>query len=300
LRQGVDLAGHCEISDAKRDLGRMHGCLTDLVTQVHAGVEIVSSNTHEIASANNHLAERTENAALTLQRIAASVDELAAAANAAAESTAQATESSAHAMQVAERGGDDVARVVSTMHEIDRASKRIAEIIGVIDGIAFQTNILALNAAVEAARAGEQGRGFAVVASEVRALAARSAEAAREIKGIIALSVDTVKRGSVIVENAGQTMRDIVGRVREVSTAIESIRLAANEQLQGVIHIHAAMGGLDQATQQNAAMVEESAAGATSLEQETQHLRRAVAVFKVQRIPESHWSNRPPALVEYA
>jgi methyl-accepting chemotaxis protein len=193
-----------------------------------------------------------------------------------------------------------VANVVSTMHDIDRASGRIAEIIGVIDGIAFQTNILALNAAVEAARAGDQGRGFAVVASEVRSLAGRSAEAAREIKGIIAESVDTVKHGSLLVEAAGQTMRDIAASVQEVSTTIESIRLISHEQLEAVVHIHASIGGLDQATQQNAAMVEESAAGATSLAQETQNLRQAVAVFKVNQDPTEKWSNRPLALVGFA
>ena len=300
LSQGVDVAGQCEISDAKRDLGRMHHSLTGLVSQVHAGVDVVSNNTHEIATANNHLAQRTEDAAMSLQKIAASVDELTAAAQNAVDFTTQAVQSANHATQVATKGGDDVAKVVNTMRDIDRASNRIAEIIGVIDGIAFQTNILALNAAVEAARAGEQGRGFAVVASEVRNLSGRCADAAREIKGIIAESMDTVSRGSILVENAGQTMRDIVVRVHEVSTAIESIRMTSTEQLEAVVHINASMGGLDQATQQNAAMVEESAAGATSLAQETQNLRHAVAVFKVAHEPGSIWSNHHLALVGYA
>jgi methyl-accepting chemotaxis protein len=278
----------------------MHDSLTGLVNQVHAGVAVVSSNTHEIATANNHLAVRTENAALALQKIAGSVDELAAAAHSAVESTTKAVQSSTHAMQVAARGSEDVAKVVRTMHDIDRASGRIADIIGVIDGIAFQTNILALNAAVEAARAGEQGRGFAVVASEVRSLAGRSAEAAREIKDIIAQSVETVRQGSMLVESAGQTMRDILVSVQEVSTTVESIRSAAHEQLQGVNHINASMCGLDQTTQQNAAMVEESAAGATSLDLETQHLRHAVSVFKVKPDQEKQVSNRHLALVGYA
>lgn len=164
----------------------------------------------------------------------------------------------------------------------------------------FQTNILALNAAVEAARAGEQGRGFAVVASEVRNLAGRSADAAREIKSIIAQSVNTVRQGSALVENAGKTMREIAVRVHEVSTAIESIRLTAHEQLEAVVHINASIGGLDQATQQNAAMVEESAAGATSLAHETQSLRHAVAVFNVNQEQTNNWSKRPLALVGYA
>ena len=300
LSQGVDLGGQCEISEAKRDLGRMHHSLTGLVTQVHAGVNVVSNNTHEIATANNHLAQRTEQAAISLQKIAASVDELTAAAQNTVNFTTQAVKSANHATQVAGRGGAAVANVVSTMHDIDRASGRIAEIIGVIDGIAFQTNILALNAAVEAARAGDQGRGFAVVASEVRSLAGRSAEAAREIKGIIAESVDTVKHGSLLVEAAGQTMRDIAASVQEVSTTIESIRLISHEQLEAVVHIHASIGGLDQATQQNAAMVEESAAGATSLAQETQNLRQAVAVFKVNQDPTEKWSNRPLTIVGFA
>ena len=300
LSQRVGVAGQCEISDAKRDLGRMHHSLTSLVAQVHAGVNVVSNNTHEIAAANNNLALRTESAAVALQKIAASVDEMTAAAQSAADFTTQAVTSSTHAMLVAKRGGEDVTKVESTMRDIDRASSRIAEIIGVIDGIAFQTNILALNAAVEAARAGEQGRGFAVVASEVRNLAGRSAEAAREIKSIIARSVDTVRRGSALVENAGQTMREIVASVHEVSTTIESIRLTAHEQLEAVVHIHTSMGGLDQATQQNAAMVEESAAGATSLAYETQNLRHAVAVFKVTHDQGKSWSNRPLALAGYA
>jgi methyl-accepting chemotaxis protein len=300
LRQGVDVSGHCEISDAKRDLDRMHHSLTNLVTQVHSGVAVVSNNTHEIATANTHLAQRTESAAIALQKIAASVDELAAAAQSTADFTSQAVKSSTNAVAVASRGGDAVAKVITTMRDIDKASSRIAEIIGVIDGIAFQTNILALNAAVEAARAGEQGRGFAVVAAEVRSLAGRSAEAAREIRGIIAHSLDAVRQGSALVENAGQTMRDMVVSVREVSSAIESIRVTADEQLQGVTHINTSIGGLDQATQQNAAMVEESAAGACSLNQETHHLRRAVARFQVHSELASEWSNRPVALVSYA
>jgi methyl-accepting chemotaxis protein len=299
LSQGVDMAGACELSEAKRDLGRMHQSLSGLVTQVHDGVNVVSNNTHEIATANNHLAQRTEIAAISLQKIAASLDELTVAAHNTVKFTKQAVQSANQATQVASIGGVAVASVVSTMHDIDRASGRIAEIIGVIDGIAFQTNILALNAAVEAARAGDQGRGFAVVASEVRSLAGRSAEAAREIKSIIAESVNTVKQGSLLVDNAGKTMRDIAASVQEVSTTIESIRLISHEQLEAVVHINASMGGLDQATQQNAAMVEESAAGATSLAQETQNLRHAVAIFKVNKDPSKKWSNQALALVGY-
>ena len=300
LRMGVDSDGRCEISDVKRDLGRMHQSLTDLVSQVYSGVEIVTSNTHEIATANHHLANRTESAAISLQTIAASVDTLAISARATAESATLASRNSVTAAAVANRGGEEVAQVVNTMHAIDEASRQIAQIIGVIDGIAFQTNILALNAAVEAARAGEQGRGFAVVASEVRSLAGRSAEAAREIKGIIAKSSEAVGKGSALVERAGQTMRELTGGVEQVSSAVNAIQQAAHAQLQDIERIHASMGGLDEATQQNAAMVEESAAGAASLAQETQQLRRAVAVFTVSPSPQESWSNRPLALVNAA
>jgi methyl-accepting chemotaxis protein len=182
---------------------------------------------------------------------------------------------------VARKGGDVVNQVTDTMGEIHVSSKKIADIISVIDGIAFQTNILALNAAVEAARAGEQGRGFAVVASEVRSLAGRSAQAAREIKTIIEHSVVTVAQGTTLVADAGRTMRDIVQSVGEVTLVIEAIRTAANEQHEGIALISDAMVGIDQATQQNAAMVEESAAGAMSLREQTTHLRRALQSFKL-------------------
>jgi methyl-accepting chemotaxis protein len=200
-------------------------------------------------------------------------------------------------MQVATKGGAVVDKVVSTMGEINTSSRKIADIIGVIDGIAFQTSILALNAAVEAARAGDQGRGFAVVASEVRSLAGRSAEAAREIKSIIGSSVAKVNEGSSLVEEAGRSMRDIVESVGQVSTVIEQIRQAANEQHDGIGLISTAMGGIDRATQQNAAMVEESAAGAMSLNEETGHLRRAISLFKLDS---SFRKYRPLALANSA
>jgi methyl-accepting chemotaxis protein len=200
------------------------------------------------------------------------------------------------ATQVARRGGEVVGRVVQTMQDIQASSQRIADIIGVIDGIAFQTNILALNAAVEAARAGEQGRGFAVVASEVRSLAGRSAEAAREIKSIISVSVETVAAGTALVETAGATMRDIVHSVGDVARVIEDIRNAANEQDEGLRMISAAMQGIDAATQQNAAMVQESAAGAHNLAEEAAHLDQAVAVFQVASDAD-YMPNRPLALV---
>lgn len=300
LTVGVDDAGEDEIADVKRDLGKMHCSLTSLVEQVRSGVEVVSCNTAEIASANDDLSSRTERAAISLQKTAASIHQLSAAVSHTADSARAAVGTSAAAMQVAVRGGEVVAKVVATMQDIHTSSKKIADIIQVIDGIAFQTNILALNAAVEAARAGEQGRGFAVVATEVRNLAGRSAEAAREIKSIIGHSVDQVAQGSALVRDAGETMRDIVASVGQVSAVIENIRLAANDQHEGIHLISNAMGSIDQATQQNAAMVEESAAGAWSLAQETQHLRIALAVFKLENGVEVSHGNMPLALANYA
>lgn len=274
--------GQDEIGDALGDLGAMHQNLTHLVRQVHQGAVVVSNNTEEISAANSDLALRTEHAAISLQRTAASIEQLSVAVQATAHSAAQAVGSAESAQRVAQRGGQVVTQVESTMGEIQASSKKIAEIISVIDGIAFQTNILALNAAVEAARAGEQGRGFAVVATEVRSLAGRCAQAAREVKSIIDGSVDKVDRGSVLVKDAGATMRDIVQSVGQVTDVIAQIRTAANEQHEGINIIRVAMGGIDQATQQNAAMVEESAAGAESLAKEASHLREAVSRFKLE------------------
>jgi methyl-accepting chemotaxis protein len=300
LSAGVDHHGQDEIADVKRDLGRMHQALTHLVAQVRSGVDVVSGNTAEIASANADLSERTERAAVSLQKTAASVQQLSLAVKHTADSATQAVGSAAAAMQVAQRGGEVVAKVVATMEDINASSRKIAEIIQVIDGIAFQTNILALNAAVEAARAGEQGRGFAVVASEVRSLAGRSADAARQIKGIIVSSVDKVQVGSALVQDAGRTMREIVDSVGQVSMVIEDIRVAAHEQFEGIGLISTAMNGIDQATQLNAAMVEESAAGAISLAEETQHLRSAVSVFKLEKTIENSERNMPLTLIAYA
>jgi len=300
LSMGVDGSGQDEISEVKRDLGRMHHALTRLVAQVRSGVEVVNGNTAEIASANAHLSERTELAAISLQKTTASIEKLSFAVKHTASSAVQAVESATVAKRVAVRGGEVVARVVTTMNDIDASSRKIADIIQVIDGIAFQTNILALNAAVEAARAGEQGRGFAVVASEVRSLAGRSADAAREIKSIIVASVEKVKIGAALVHDAGTTMREIVESVESVSSVIDDIRVAANGQLEGIELINTAMAGIDQATQQNAAMVEESAAGAMSLAEETLQLRSAVSVFKLGRAVDNLEPNRPLALMAYA
>jgi methyl-accepting chemotaxis protein len=281
LSQSMAVAGHDEMADAMRDLARMHSALVGLVGVVRSGVDVVSNNTDEIALANSDLSERTEQAAISLQKTAASIAQLSFAVKHTAHSAFEAVKTAGTAQQVAVQGGEVVSQVTQTMAEINASSRRIAAIIGVIDDIAFQTNILALNAAVEAARAGEQGRGFAVVATEVRSLAGRSAKAAHEIKSIIELSVNKVEEGTVLVESAGRTMQGIVSSVQEVAQVIDQIRAAADEQHEGIDLISTAMVGIDQATQQNAAMVEESAAGAMSLSDETQHLRQALAVFKL-------------------
>ncbi|QTN28434.1 HAMP domain-containing protein [Rhodoferax sp. AJA081-3] len=281
LTAHLQAGGRDEIGDVQRDLGSMHTALVRLVSEVQSGVDIVRNNTAEITHANGDLSARTEHAADSLQQATASIDQLSVAVEHTAGSALQAVRTAAQAMQDAQRGGHVVAEVVHTMKDINTSSHKIADIISVIDGIAFQTNILALNAAVEAARAGEQGRGFAVVASEVRSLAGRSAEAAREIRAIIVSSVEKVEQGSALVETAGQTMREIVSSVGNVSTVIEAIRVAANEQVEGIRAISAAMGGLDQSTQQNAAMVQESAAGARGLSAEADQLHAAVSVFRL-------------------
>ena len=281
LTAQMDASGQDELADAQRDLALMHGALVHLVGQVHAGVEVVGNNSEEIALANGDLSERTEQAAVSLQKTSASIAQLSYAVKHTADSASQAVLTANAAREVASKGGEVVDKVTATMGDIQLSSRKIADIISVIDGIAFQTNILALNAAVEAARAGEQGRGFAVVASEVRSLAGRSAQAAREIKTIIEHSVETVEQGTALVADAGRTMQDIVQSVDEVTLVIEAIRQAANEQHEGIALISAAMVGIDEATQQNAAMVEESAAGAMSLREQTHHLRQALQGFKL-------------------
>jgi methyl-accepting chemotaxis protein len=209
------------------------------------------------------------------------MDHLTGTVQHSAENAHQASQLAASASNVAQRGGEVVSEVVNTMQQIDASSKKIADIISVIDGIAFQTNILALNAAVEAARAGEQGRGFAVVASEVRSLAGRSAEAAREIKSLIATSVEKVETGTQLVTDAGKTMDEIVQSVRRVADVISEITTAASEQSSGIAGVNQSIGDLDQMTQQNAALVEQSAAAAESLREQAERLKQAVAVFKV-------------------
>jgi methyl-accepting chemotaxis protein len=248
---------------------------------VRQSAESIQVASAEVASGNTDLSQRTEQAASNLQQTAGSVEQLTSSVRQSADAAAQANQLASSASAVAQRGGQVVSQVVSTMDEINTSSKRIADIIGTIDGIAFQTNILALNAAVEAARAGEQGRGFAVVASEVRSLAQRSAEAAREIKTLIGTSVDKVETGARLVQDAGSTMNEIVASVQRVTDVIGEITAAATEQSGGIAQVNSAIGSLDQMTQQNAALVEESAAAAESLRDQAQRLNGVVATFNL-------------------
>jgi len=270
-----------EFGTLMRAQSNMAGKLRDLVSQVRSGVESVSNASNEIATGNHDLSARTEQTASNLQQTAASMEQLTATVNQSADTARQANDLAAQAAQVASRGGEMVGQVVQSMQHITASSRKIGDIISVIDGIAFQTNILALNAAVEAARAGEQGRGFAVVASEVRSLAGRSAEAAKEIKSLINTSVESVEVGSQQVEQAGQTMGEIVNSVQRVSQLIGEITAASSEQRDGISQVNQAVGNLDQMTQQNAALVEESAAAATAMRDQAQHLADLVSVFNV-------------------
>ncbi|OGB00834.1 MAG: chemotaxis protein [Burkholderiales bacterium RIFCSPHIGHO2_12_FULL_69_20] len=281
LTQPVDTQGSDEAASLLQALAQMQRALGGLVGEVRQASESIHGASNEVASGNLDLSGRTEQAAGNLQQTAASMHQLTKSVQHSAESSRHASELASSASSVAERGGAVVAQVVSTMDEINHASRRIADIIGTIDGIAFQTNILALNAAVEAARAGEQGRGFAVVAGEVRSLAQRSAAAAREIKSLIGASVDKVDAGTRLVKDAGTTMGDIVASVQRVKDIIEAITSAASEQSQGIGQINGAVSTLDGMTQQNAALVEESAAAAESLKDQAGRLNAVVARFQV-------------------
>ena len=281
LTQTVDASGHDEVADLLRALGSMQAGLRQLVAQVHQGVEHVGSASSQIASANKDLSGRTEAQASALEQSAAAMEELTSAIAINADNAQQARALAMNASTAAEAGGETVGSVVRTMRSIDESSRRIGEIIGVIDGIAFQTNILALNAAVEAARAGEQGRGFAVVASEVRALAGRSAEAARQIKQLIGASMDQVNSGTALADQAGHAMTDVVGAIKRVSQLVVDIATAMQEQSTGVGQVGEAIAQLDQTTQQNAALVEETAAASQSLDEQARHLVASVALFRI-------------------
>ncbi|RYF27832.1 MAG: HAMP domain-containing protein [Comamonadaceae bacterium] len=270
-----------ELGHLLRSLSAMASRLRGVVSEVRSGVESVSSASTQIATGNQDLSARTEQTAANLEETAASMEELTATVTQSADTARQANQLASTAAQAAERGGEVVGQVVHSMQQITDSSRKINDIIGVIDSIAFQTNILALNAAVEAARAGEQGRGFAVVASEVRSLAQRSAEAAKEIKQLISTSVQNVEAGSAQVANAGQSMEEIVGSVRRVSDLIGEITASSTEQRDGIAQVNQAVANLDQMTQQNAALVEESSAAATAMRDQAQRLSQVVSVFNV-------------------
>ena len=269
-----------EIGITLRSVGQLGLMFRWLIDDVSEQVINVKTATTEIAQGNNDLSSRTEQAAASVQQTASSMEQMTATVKGSAETALQANQLSGSASEAAARGGQAVSQVVNTMTEINQSSQRIADIITVIDSIAFQTNILALNAAVEAARAGEQGRGFAVVAGEVRNLAQRSADAAREIKALIGSSVDKVEAGSKLVDDAGRTMDDIVNQVRRVSDLIAELSSASHEQQGGISQIGQAIGNLDAITQQNAALVEQSAAASDSLKQQAERLVEAVSVFR--------------------
>ncbi len=281
LTQNLHSNRQDEFGELLRAFQAMSERLRSLVTDVRNGVESVSSASGQIATGNQDLSARTEQTAANLEQTAASMEQLTATVTQSADTARQANQLASTAAQAAQRGGEVVEQVVSSMQQITASSRKIADIIGVIDGIAFQTNILALNAAVEAARAGEQGRGFAVVASEVRSLAGRSANAAKEIKGLIDTSVANVESGSQQVAQAGQSMTEIVEGVRRVSDLIGEITASSTEQRDGIAQINVAITNLDQMTQQNAALVEESAAAATAMRDQAQHLATVVSAFNV-------------------
>ena len=281
LRLDAASARQDEVGDLMRALGAMTAQLNQSISTVLDSSESIRLASAEIATGNLDLANRTEQTATNLQRAAASTDQLTGTVRQSADAARQANQLAASATEVAVRGGAVVAQVVSTMQEINTSARKISDIIGVIDGIAFQTNILALNAAVEAARAGEQGRGFAVVASEVRSLAGRSAQAAKEIKNLIGVSVDKVDSGSRLVADAGKTMTEIVSSVQRVSDIIGEISAASAEQSDGITQVNTAVIELDQMTQQNAALVEQSAAAAQSLREQAHRLAQLVTTFKM-------------------
>ncbi|RTL44000.1 MAG: methyl-accepting chemotaxis protein [Burkholderiales bacterium] len=281
LSQSVSSNRNDEIGSLIQDTERMRERLASTIGTVRHSVDSIGTASAEIATGNSDLSQRTEQTASNLQNAASSMSELTGTVRQTAEAARTANQLVQSAVSAATRGGEVVGQVVTTMDDINTASKKIADIIGTIDGIAFQTNILALNAAVEAARAGEQGRGFAVVAGEVRSLAGRSAEAAKEIKSLIGNSVERVENGTRLVQTAGTTMGEIVSSVQRVQDIIGEIASAATEQSEGINTVNTSVVQLDQMTQQNAALVEESAAAAESLKEQAQRLVEAVAVFRV-------------------
>ena len=283
LVKRIDVESDNEMGELAHSLRHMQGELARTVGEVRQGADAIYSGASEIAMGNNDLSSRTEQQAASLEETAASMEELTATVKQNAENARQASHLALSASETAQKGGKVVDNVVQTMRDITASSQKIADIISVIDGIAFQTNILALNAAVEAARAGEQGRGFAVVAGEVRNLAQRSAQAAREIKSLIEDSVNRVDLGSTLVESAGETMDEIVNAVTRVTDIMGEIASASDEQSRGIDQVGLAVSEMDRVTQQNASLVEESAAAAAALEEQASRLTQAVAVFRIQQ-----------------
>jgi methyl-accepting chemotaxis protein len=281
LSMRLELTSHDEMADLANSINSMSADLAKVVGRVRQSSQAVATASSQIASGNTDLSARTESQASALEETASSMEQLSATVKQNAESAREANQLALSASEVALKGGDVVSRVVSTMKDINASSQKIADIISVIDGIAFQTNILALNAAVEAARAGEQGRGFAVVASEVRSLAGRSSQAAREINSLITASVERVEQGSALVDQAGDTMGEVVSSIRRVTEIMGQISAASSEQSLGVAQVSEAVNQMDQTTQQNAALVEEMAAAASDLNREARDLVQVVEVFKI-------------------
>ena len=281
MTMAIHTGGHDEVGKLLSSLSDMQVSLSRVVLNVREGAESLATSSAEIASGNHDLSARTESQASALEQTAASMEQLSSAVKLNAENASQANQLAISASAVAAKGGSVVAEVVGTMKDINESSRKISEIISVIDGIAFQTNILALNAAVEAARAGEQGRGFAVVATEVRSLAGRSAEAAKEIKALINASVERVGQGTNLVDQAGATMTEVVASIRRVTDIMSEISVASKEQALGVSQVGEAVTQMDQVTQQNAALVEQMAAAASSLQEQSKELVESVSVFTV-------------------